>query len=189
MKVRGAGYLKKKAKVESAAALFDFAGCDAFLCESGPMMDVASRMHLPPLTSSSAFGDGEGGGGGGGVAAAAWGAGSAGESGGGGGVRYDPGYDPAGSVPAYIVVNLQIPTVGKALFGAKKKAAAAGPPPTIMAVYYFKITPATAAGIATLDRLERGGKVKTTRVCAPSLCFTPWCHVQPLRVHVEDVHS
>jgi hypothetical protein len=64
------------------------------------------------------------------------------------------GFDSGNVLPQYFIVNLQVPMVAKALFGGgnkKKNANGENSKPTINAVYYFKITKATAACARELD--------------------------------------
>lgn len=53
---------------------------------------------------------------------------------------------PNGStVPALLVMNIQVPVQPRAMFGARKL------PPTVNAVFYMRLTPETAAAVAKLE--------------------------------------
>jgi hypothetical protein len=178
-RLRGASYLgSRQAKQPSPPPLFAFLGGDVVSSAQGPVFDFARRVRFPPLPAPEHFGTaGAGtagsGGGGGDPSAAAHSADdlsqgdSSSSSGGGGGTA-------APTVPAYFVVNMQIPREAKPLFGAKQKVAAFGAPPTCNAVYYFRLAPAAAPHMAALDVEMRGGPPASKVPPACRLLHT-WC--------------
>jgi hypothetical protein len=54
------------------------------------------------------------------------------------------------SVPALLVMNVQVPVQPRAMFGARKL------PPTVNAVFYMRLTPETAAAVARLEAAQNG---------------------------------
>jgi hypothetical protein len=141
-KVRASGYKKTKQKRPSDRALFDQYGGDCVISD-GPADNFSSKMYFPPLNVDEVSSY----------------------------KRFMEVNEEVMSsstkkssialkhpLPSYFVVNMQIPTVGKPLFGAKRKLANQGPPPTLNAVYYFKISPQTASSMALLMKEELSGK-------------------------------
>jgi len=155
-------------KLPSGPPLFEFAGADCVASHHGPVYDFARRVKLPPLPASSLPS-------GGGAEHASAEYENYGKSGSKSnkkkkGTSIDKAVNNnATTVPAYIVINMQIPLEAKSLFGGSKQkspakggkggsSAVSSSVPAINAVYYFRITPLTAKHMLALDEELQGGK-------------------------------
>lgn len=160
-------------KLPSAPPLFEFAGADCVLSQQGPVYNFAKRVKLPPLPAPPSSVSGA-------------------ESANANYEHYGKSthkssrmkvknsnndntvnHNPT-TVPAYIIINMQMPLEAKSLFGGNKRKSpvkasknggggasdtVSSSVPACNAVYYFRISPSTAKHMLALDEeLLEGGK-------------------------------